>query len=393
MGPSISATVRSVPMDDADEFALDPDLIYLNHAAVAPWPRRTAAAVSAFAEENARGGSRNYPVWIETEKRLRGRLARLLNAPSEDDIALVKSTSEGLSLVAYGLDWESGDNVVSAREEFPSNRIVWESLANRGVGLRPVVLSGADDPEAALLAAIDGRTRLLSISAVQYGDGLRLDLERLGHECRRRGVLFCVDAIQALGAVPFDVQAAQIDFAAADGHKWMLGPEGLAVFYVRAELRERLRLLQYGWHMIEAAGDFERLDWEPAHGARRFECGSPNMLGIHGLEASLSLLEAVGIPEIDKSLTLKINKLCEELEKIDNIRVLTPENPRRRAGIVTFRYRDASPAALFAHLQDRGVQCAQRGGGIRLSPHFYTPTPQIEAVLRMIAAYPGEPRH
>ena len=158
-------------MDYHDEFILDPAVIYLNHAAVAPWPRRTAAAVTAFAEENARCGSQHYLRWAETEARLRERLARLLGAPSSDDVALLKSTSEGLSVVAYGLDWRSGDNVVSAREEFPSNRIVWESLADQGVALHRVPLSGAPDPEGALLDAIDRPSDVLLRSATSSLEG------------------------------------------------------------------------------------------------------------------------------------------------------------------------------------------------------------------------------
>ena len=212
------------------EFQLDPDIVYLNHAAVAPWPRRTVEAVRRFADENAILGATRYPAWLEKEQALRGRLARLINAPSVDDIALLKNTSEALSLVAYGLPWEAGENVVGIAQEFPSNRLVWESLAPRGVELRLLDLDGATDPEGELLALCDSRTRLVSISAVQYARGLRMDLERIGEHCRAHEILFCVDAIQQIGVLPFDVQAIRADFAAADGHKWMLGPEGLAVF-------------------------------------------------------------------------------------------------------------------------------------------------------------------
>ncbi|MFM1892165.1 MAG: hypothetical protein RLZ44_1242, partial [Pseudomonadota bacterium] len=290
--------------DYADEFPLAPDLAYLNHAAVAPWPRRAAAAVARFAEENLHQGARHYPAWLEVEQRLRERLARLLNAPSPDDIALLKNTSEGLSVVAHGLAWSAGDNVVGIHADFPSNRVVWESLGRCGVRFRGVDLNAAADPEQALIAACDRDTRLLAVSSVHYATGLRLDLERLGRHCRAHGILFCVDAIQSLGALPLDVQALGVDFVAADGHKWLLGPEGIAVFYCRPELRERLTLHQFGWHMLAHPGDYERLDWQPAASAKRFECGSPNMLGIHGLEASLALLQAVG-PDKVMQCTLK----------------------------------------------------------------------------------------
>lgn len=233
-----------------DEFDQTNGLRYLNHAAVAPWPRRAADAVSAFARENVALGASDYPEWLKIEHRLRERLVRLLNARAGSDLALVKNTSEALSFVAFGLDWREGDQVVIGNEEFPSNRVVWEALRPRGVEVIEVDLAG-DDPEGALLAACGPRARLLSISAVQYASGLRLDLERIGAGCRRRGVLFCIDAIQQLGALPFDVQAYDCAFAMADGHKWMLGPEGLGVFYCHPGQRERLALHEYGWHMLE----------------------------------------------------------------------------------------------------------------------------------------------
>ncbi|WP_309544717.1 aminotransferase class V-fold PLP-dependent enzyme [Alkalilimnicola ehrlichii] len=251
------------------EFPHEEDLIYLNHAGVGPWPRRTAQAVVNFADQNLRSGARHYPDWLAAEQRLRERFARLLNAPSSDDIALVKNTSEGLSLVAYGLDWQSGDEVIINKQEFPSNRIVWESLQERfGVRVRDIDLGTDSSPEERLLAAVNEHTRLLAVSSVQYGTGLRMNLERLGAACRERNVLFCVDAIQSLGALRFDAQRVHADFVIADGHKWMLAPEGLGVFYSRPESRDRLRLLQYGWHMVAAPGDYSRSDWSIAPTAR-----------------------------------------------------------------------------------------------------------------------------
>ena len=139
-------------------FKLDEDIVYLNHAAVAPWPLRTADAVKAFADENARQGSRDYDLWLQREKALRAHLAQLINAASTDEIALLKSTSEGLSVIAYGLPWQAGDNIVIPAEEFPSNRIVWQSLQSQGVDTRMVPVNKVEDPEQALMDACDGKT-------------------------------------------------------------------------------------------------------------------------------------------------------------------------------------------------------------------------------------------
>lgn len=363
-----------------DEFPLDSTLCYLNHAAVAPWPRRATAAVCAFAEENMTQGARDYPRWTQLEQRLREQFKILLNATSTSDIALVKNTSEALSIVAMGLAWSEGDEILISDQEFPSNRIPWQALESRGVNVRQVSLDG-DDPEAALIAAMGPATRLLSISSVQYATGLRVDLERLGRACRARDVLFCVDAIQSLGAQPFDVQKIDCDFAMADGHKWLLGPEGLGVFYCRREIQSRLELLQFGWHMVEALGDYDAQNWLPANTARRFEPGSPNTVAQHALSASLELLLETGEQRIYEALQQRTAYLLQAIAALPHARILSPLAPERRAGIVTFSIEGCNNAWLHKQLMDADVICAQRGGGIRWSPHFYTPLRVLDAAL------------
>ncbi len=368
------------PRSLAEEFALDDGLIYLNHAGMGPWPIRTAEAVRDFAGENSHRGAINYSRWTATENALRRQLQRLINAPSVGDIALLKSTSEGLSFVASGLDWQAGDNIVSSNQEFPSNRLPWESLAPRGVELRQVELcQPGQTPEQTLMAACDGNTRLLAISSVQFASGLSLDLTPLGAFCRQHGILFCVDAIQSIGALPVDVQAWQADFVAADGHKWMLGPEGIALFYVREAARDLLQVQEFGWHMVEALGDYDRRDWQPAVSARRYECGSPNMLGIHALHASLSLLEEIGMAEVAAQVLARSRFMEEwiaaatELERVGL--------SRQRSGIVSFRHRHADSQQVYQRLKGLGVVCALRAGAVRFSPHFHTPLDRIEQAL------------
>jgi selenocysteine lyase/cysteine desulfurase len=367
------------------DFALKDDVLYLNHAAVSPWPQRTVEAVRAFAEQNGYQGSLSYPQWLETEQQLRQRFQQLLNAPSSDDIALVKNTSEALSFVAAGLSWRDGDNIVSSNQEFPSNRIVWESLSAQGVELRQAELDEGETPEDALFALVDDRTRLIAISSVQYASGLRMDLARIGRFCRERGILFCVDAIQSLGAVEFDVQACLADFVAADGHKWLMGPEGLGVFYCREALREELKLTQFGWHMVEAVGDFDATAWQPAATARRFECGSPNMLAIHALNASLSLLLEHGMASIQAQVLDNSRFLLERLAGA-GMQLKTPLNAARHAGIVSFAHPHRDNQALFEGLLEKGVFCALRGGYIRFSPHYYTPRSLLEQAIGQVLA-------
>jgi selenocysteine lyase/cysteine desulfurase len=367
------------------EFQLDDSIVYLNHAAVSPWPKRTADAVRTFAEENRAWGSRRYPEWVKTETLLRQQLQTLINARSTDEIALLKNTSEALSVVAYGLPWQAGDKVVISNQEFPSNRIVWESLAKYGVVTEAADLSLGDSPEAALVACLDDRTRLLSVSSVQYGTGLRLNLDVLGSACRKHEILFCVDAIQSLGAVTFDVQSCQADFVMADGHKWMTGPEGIALFYCRSETMDRLDLKQYGWHMVEDPTDYSRTTWEAAHSARRFECGSPNMTGIHALHASLELLLEVGLTTIQQQVLDNTRFMLDFFNHHpDRFVLLTPLEVERHAGIVTFRPLQETPESLHEMLTAANVACALRGGGIRFSPHFYTPRKKLCKALALL---------
>jgi cysteine desulfurase/selenocysteine lyase len=367
------------------EFVIDESIIYLNHAAVSPWPRRTAAAVKAFAGENASIGARNYAAWVETEHALRTQCRDLINAASVNEIALLKNTSEALSVVAYGLTWLPGDNVVITDQEFPSNRIIWESLAKFGVETRAAGLSEETTPEDAILSCIDHHTRLVSVSSVQYATGLRLDLEKIGAACSDRDILFCVDAIQSLGAVGLDVQACRADFVMADGHKWMMGPEGVALFYCRSGVMERLELQQYGWHMVEDHGNYDNPAWRLASSARRFECGSPNMMGIHALNASLSLIHEIGLPAIEIRVTENSRYLINYLiARGDAFQLITPAEVHRHAGIVTFRPLQEPTGELHERLRKENIICATRGGGIRFSPHFHTPRAQLDRALQLL---------
>ena len=367
----------------AAQFPQDPELCYLNHAAVSPWPLCTTEAITKFAIENSYQGARGYLKWMEQEKIVRERLARLLNVETSTEIALAKSTSEALSTIAYGLHWNEGDEVIISNEEFPSNRIVWESLANQGV--KVVIADISDgDPEASIRACISEHTRLLSISSVQYASGRKVDLVDLGHLCRQHDVLFCVDAIQSLGAIPYDQKLVGADFIVADGHKWLMASEGLPLLYIQEKHIETLKLHQFGWHMVEACGQYDKLDWSPANNATRFECGSPNMLGIHALNASLGFLLDIGIDNIEIALEERIDYLIKQLKEIPGMTILSPEARTKRAGIVTFRPANTELEDLYRVLMKEGVICAKRGGGIRFSPAFYTPLNLKDEAIRRL---------
>jgi len=368
----------------AHEFAVNDTCIYFNHAAVAPWPQRTCHAVMHFAQQNYQHGSLHYPQWMNTEGHLKQALQDLINAPSPDDIALVKNTSEALSMVAYGVSWRPGDNIVINNLEFPSNRIVWESLRTQQVETRIADLSKNEtSPESEIFKLCDEKTRLISVSSVQYAHGLKMNLQLIGDYCQTHDILFCVDAIQSVGAMQFDVQQCHVHFAMADGHKWMLAPEGLGFFYCDAALRDQLSLTQYGWHMLVNPGDYNNPNPQIATTARRFECGSPNMLGIHALHASVSLLLEVGMADIETRVLDNTQVMLDEINRLDHLELLSPPDHERLAGIVTFRHRQLTNDELYRKLTQHKIFCAQRGDGIRFSPHFYNSSDQIKSALKL----------
>jgi len=367
------------------EFPVEQELVYLNHAAIAPLPRRTRDAIVGFANDCLNYGSRHYGRWQEQEHLLRGQLRDLINASHTDEIALVKNTSEGLSMVAHGFPWNEGDKVVITNQEFPSNRIAWESLGDLGVEVVSVpVDDSAQAPEDALIRALEAPVRLLAVSSVQYGSGLRLDLERLGQACKARGVAFCVDGIQGLGAVAHDVQRMNIDFLVADSHKWMLGPEGIGLFYCARPWLDKLKLYEFGWHMVENLGDFSSPAWSPASSARRFECGSANTLGVYAFSASLSLLLEIGMDQVERRVLDRSRLLREHIAADANLDLISPNGPGQVAGITTLGHRTTPPERLHEALQAAEITCAVRGGGLRLAPHFYNDKKGIEKVFSIL---------
>lgn len=367
-----------------DEFPILQHGLYANHAAISPWPLCASRAVAEFAFENAETGAEKYARWQLRESKLRKRLAGLVNAASVDDIALLKNTTEGICTVANGIDWQKGDNLVLPAAEFPSNRLPWLALQRYGVEVREVDIRNTSDPETALLGQVDSRTRLLSVSAVQWTDGLRLRLEVLGQFCQQNNVLFFVDAIQQLGALQMDVQACGIDFLAADGHKWMLAPEGIAVFFCREKVRAKLQLRQQGWHMLDDPYKFNREHWQPSKTAVRFEAGSPNSLGQAAMFASIGLLQDFGMPQVEALVTANTRILSTGLADIAGVELVRPFDPQRVSGIVSFRPAQRNLLEIQQALKKKGMICTVRGDAIRLSPHFYQAGEPVLEMLDLI---------
>jgi selenocysteine lyase/cysteine desulfurase len=357
---------------------------YFDHAAVAPLPERTARAIARFAEQASLEGDTVWPAWNKRVEETRLLAARLLNAqPAE--IALVHSTSEGLGLVAEGYPWREGDNVVTLDNEFPSNQYPWLNLASRGVETRRVAPDerGRVDLER-LVDACDARTRLVSVSWVGYASGWRCDLAAVADAVHRKGALLVVDAIQGLGVFPLDVQATPIDFLAADGHKWLLGPEGAGLFYLRQEHLDLLRPLGVGWHSVTHAADYHRIELHFKPSAARYEGGSQNMVGFLGLAESLELLLSLETEAIGRRILEITDLACTRLEQA-GARIHSPREGQHRSGIVSFEWPREEALATKRRLLGDEVVLSARGGRLRLAAHAYNDAGDVERLVAALA--------
>ncbi len=363
------------------EFPVTRKYIYLDHAGVAPYSLRVKGAIARFLEESAENGAFSYPAWAQRIVEIRRACAGLLNA-GIDEVAFVKSTSHGLSIVAEGLDWRPGDNVILYDKEFPSNIYPWLNLGRRGVEVKFVTMRDHRISLEDIAALIDARTRLIAVSSVQYATGFRIDLDRLGAMCRQKNILLCVDAIQSLGIIPMDVKALRIDFLSADAHKWLLGPEGIGIFYCRRELAGLLNPPLIGWKSVENELDFDHPLFRLKAGALRFEEGSMNVMGVFGLGAAVEFLSEVGIPNIQERVLGLGDMIIDEAEA-RGFSVFTPREQSARGGNVTFAG-GFDPARARDEMRKRGIMVNARGGGLRVSPHFYNTEEELKTIFKAL---------
>ena len=358
-----------------DQFPVTQEVVYLNHAGVAPLVKAAADAMKRLADDACRFGSCHYSEWLETYEGLRVAAARLVGA-HRDEIAQVKNTSEGIATIALGLDWRPGDKVIVFEEEFPANFFPWKRLEAKGV--RVECLS-ASAPLERIDEACRG-ARLLAISFVQYLSGYRAPLEAIGEICQRRGCLFVVDAIQGLGAFPLDVRQARIDALAADGHKWMLGPEGCGILYIRKDLQDAIAPVEFGWTNVAAYRDYASRDMALRPDAGRYECGTLNTIGCYGLRAAIEFLLSVGIDRIAPHVQALGDQVAAGAEA-KGYEVLGTRTPATGAGIVCIRKPGLDARWVVSQLKSKGFIAAPRQGWIRISPHFYISPDDIAGLI------------
>lgn len=381
---------------DPAHFPVLAERIYLNHAAVSPLPACVAGAMTTYLGKACRTALAKS--FYDEAGAGRASAARLIGASSPSEIAFTPNTSTGLSLVAGGLDWREGDTIVTTSIEFPANRYVWEELQRLGVRVIQVTPDSTqrvriDDLVKAVRASFQpGKTNLLTVSHVQYATGQKLDAAALADVAHSCGGLLCLDAIQSIGAMPVDVDTDGVDFLSADGHKWMLGPEGCGIFYCRQKHLERMRPLVAGWLSMEDA-------FAPLHGAeprikyrsdaRRFEPGCWNVVGMIGLAAALRMLLDVGTENVWQSVRTLTSHIEQGARSL-GCSVMSPsscDGDPDASGIVMLQLPPGSAesqeqiATIVSRLADRGIDVVDRVGAIRISPHFYNTTQQMDRVI------------
>ncbi len=356
--------------------------VYLDHAAVAPLTARAVRAMAEWAGDAAEHAAVHWSAWQRRVEEVRRLAARLLGCDPLD-VAFIKNTSEGIGLVAEGIRWQIGDNVVSCHDEYPANIYPWMNLAERGVELRRIPSRDGRILVDDIRAAMDGRTRVVSLSWVEYASGFRNDLDTLGQLCREQGALFFVDGIQGLGIFPLDVHRTPIDFLAADGHKWLLGPEGAGILYARRECIEQLHPVGIGWNSVVDAHDFDHVALDLKPHAGRWESGTLNVAGLLALGASLELLLEAGLDAISRRVLELTDHLCDQARRA-GVGVYSSRRRGEASAIVSLMPVQAEVASLVRRLREAGVVVNRRSGRLRVSPHAYNTLEEMDQLVHLL---------
>ena len=372
------------PTEARHLFPLATRYIHMNHAGVSPTSERARAAIEHVVETSMNLPYRDH--WAQDEAdRVRELVARLINA-SGDSIALTRSTAHGISLLAQGLDWKAGDNVVGALGEYPANVYPWKALEARGVHFRQAKpIEGRISPDS-VFAMVDARTRVVALSHVEFWNGFRLDIEAIGDECRRRGIVFAVDVMQSAGALKVDVARMHIDFCAAGAGKWLMGPPGIGFCFFAPELLERTRPVIVGVGSVAGYDRYFEYDLTFRPSARRFEESVVSLLDTAAFGAALELLLEVGVETIEARVLGLAARLAEGLAR-NGCEIVEPW-PRAQnesSGIVSFRKPGISAAAALRDLSAARVIARTHKDFVRLSPHFYNTDEEVDRVLEVMS--------
>jgi len=356
---------------------------YLNHASVAALPTPVVAATEQYLKEQSLKGGEALQDWDERLEGIRQNAARLIGA-HRDEIAFTNSVSHGLNLVAAGLDWRAGDNLICAETEFPANVYPWMNLQRQGVDVRFAPARANRILVEDVVGLMDSRTRLVAISFVEFGTGYRNDLAAIAEACHERGIYLCVDGIQGLGALQFDVRHIPVDFLATHAAKWMLGPIGAAFCFVHRQHLARLDPVMAGWRSVVDRDNYYRYDSPLRPTGERFEPGSLNAVGLVGMAAAIDLILSVGLATIEDRIVDLTDYLIDGLQA-HGCTITSPIAHRQeRSGIVCFQHPALPASEVGERLCAADVIVSVRGDIVRVSPHFYNSEGDIERLLAVL---------
>lgn len=356
--------------------------IYLNHAAISPIPNATAGAIRSFLDRRQNGPVEDFEKWMEILEETRIFIAQLIHAESSEQVTFMGNTSDGISVVAESLPWEPGDEILLNTMEFPSNVQPFRALERKGVSIQYIEPeNGAVTPDM-IRSAITSNTKLVSVSAVQYLNGFRADLEGIGAVCKEKDLWFVVDGIQALGASEINVKSAHIDALATGGHKWLMSPMGTGFLYLSEKLSDKMTPSKTGWLSVEEPWELSNFDqpWLPVN--QHLETGTMNMAGIVGMHSSINMFLGLRLDMIREEIVTLTGELMDMLSSRSGVKIVTPTKKEMRSGIVTFSRESKSvPDDVVQSLKNQNIIISAREGLYRISPHFYNTIEEIERAL------------
>lgn len=369
----------------ADNFPHQSDgQIYLNHAAISPLSKNVRHAIDRFLIDRHTGAIDLFEQWSNLIEDTRLKISRLIHAKSADNITFLGNTSEAVSAITEGLTWENGDEIILNTLEFPSNVQPFRILGRKGVKINYVEPDeGGIIQPGDIEKAITPKTKMVSISAVQYLTGLKSNLKAIGEICENHNLLFVVDGIQGLGAVDIDVVGCKIDALASGSHKWLMAPMGIGFLYISEKMKQHLTPFKTGWLSVEVPWDMRNFEQNWAPISSHLEVGTYNMIGIKGLNASLSTFEEIGYVEVYSMINEHSNYLFEHLSGVNGIQILTPTDSKFRSGIITFKVDGMNDCDQFvSNLKQHKITLSSREGFIRISPHYYNTREELDIVLK-----------
>jgi selenocysteine lyase/cysteine desulfurase len=352
--------------------------IYFNHAAIGPWSSLVLDRIEEYSKQRSGESIENYKSFLNWSSSAKSKLGKLIGA-NPDRIAWIDNVSNGLNILAQGLKWNNGDRVIINDIEFPSNVYPFLNLREYGVEIDIVKSKNGIVDFEEIERAITPKTKLVSISAVQFLSGYRANLDAIADLCKKNNIIFCVDAIQATGVVQIDVVKSKIDYLCGGTQKWLMAAQGLSYIYITEELQSRITQKNVGWASVENAWNLLQYDLTLKNSAERFQNGTVNALGVAIFDSMLDLFDKFGIENCELKIINNTNYFIEQLCKIGIEPILKNVKEENRAGIITFKHPKANE--IYNQLEKRKIYCAVREGMIRFSPHFYNTLEEIDFVI------------